>query len=87
MKLRFLCIGGSKMQSMSLLGGLRACSPRIFLKNACFEIESGAFWGTTQNCCAKDRLWKSTVREISLVVHATFCIFEIKCLGRVKSPP
>jgi len=23
-----------------------------------------------QNCFAKDRLWKSAVREISLVVHA-----------------
>jgi len=39
MKLRFLCVGGSKIQSMSLLGGLEACPSEFFLKNAYFEIE------------------------------------------------
>jgi len=50
-KLRFLCVGGfmtlceahSEMQSMSLLGGSGGMPPRKALKNACSEIESGAF--------------------------------------------
>jgi len=30
-----------------------------------------------QNCYAKDRLWKSAVREISLVVHANFVTLKL----------
>jgi len=40
-----------------------------------------------QNSFAKDRLLKSAVREISLAVHATFSIFEIKYVFRGSQEP
>jgi len=65
------------MQSMNLLGGLGACMPpRKVLENVCSDIEFGAFCGT-KLLYAKDRLWKSTVREISLAVHATFVFLKL----------
>jgi len=36
-----------------------------------------------QNCYAKDRLWKSAVREISLAVHANFVFLH---LGGPRAP-
>jgi len=79
MKLRFLCIGGftcsvQEMQSMSLLGGLGA-SPRNFLKIHALRLN--LVHSDTQNCYAKDRLWKSAVREISLAVHANFVFLKL----------
>ena len=41
--------------------------PQKIFEYASSEIESGVFCG--KNCYAKDRLWKSSVREISLAVH------------------
>jgi len=38
-----VCAAHSEMQSISLLGGLGGMPPRKILKNACSEIESGAF--------------------------------------------
>jgi len=76
MKSRFLCVGGSKMQSMSLLEGLGTCLPKKFWKMHALRLNLVP--SEAQNCYAKDRLWKSAVREISLSVHATFCIFKIK---------
>jgi len=70
---------------MGLLRGLGACPPRKFLKMHALRLNLVP--SQAQNCFAKDRPCKSVVREISLAVHATFCIFEIKYLGRVKSPP
>jgi len=72
-KLR-LCAGGFTCSVQSTLQnaknepprGSGGMPPRKYLKNACSEIESGA--SETQNCYAKDRLWKSAVREISLEV-------------------
>jgi len=43
-------------------------------EKACSEIESGGF---DTNCYAKDRLWRSTVREISLVVHVNFVFLKL----------
>jgi len=41
-----------------------------------------------KNCYAKDRLWKSAVREISLAVHATFGILKFSnYLVGVKTSP
>jgi len=44
---------------------------KIF-ENACSEVLSEA-----QSWYAKDRLWKSAVREISLAVHANFVFLKL----------
>jgi len=62
-----VCKAHSEIQSMHLLGVLQVCPPRkmnaLRLDLVLFEV---------QICYAKDRLWKSARREISLAVHATF---------------
>jgi len=75
-KLRFLCVGGSKMQNMMLLEGLGTCSPENFWKTHALRLN--LVFSEAQNCYAKDRLCRSAVREISLAVHATVYIFKIK---------
>jgi len=52
--------------------GYGGMHPRKFLKNACSLVFSDA-----QNFYAKDRLWKFTVREISLAVHTTFVFLKL----------
>jgi len=74
------------MQSMSLLGDLGTFPPEIVRKMHALRLN--LVLSEEQNCYAKDRLWKSAVREISLAVHATFCILKLgNYLGGVKSPP
>jgi len=58
------------MQSISLLGGLGACSPGKFLKIHALRLN--LVLSEAQNSNAKDRLLKSAVRKISLAMHATF---------------
>jgi len=67
-----MCEVHSKMQSMSLLGGLGACPPRKFLKMHTLRLN--LVLSEAQNCYAKDSLWKSAVREISLAVHANLSL-------------
>jgi len=49
--------------------------PRKFLKMHALRLN--LVLSEAQNCYAKDRLWKSTVREISLAVSCYFLSFEI----------
>jgi len=71
-----MCVGGSKMQSISLLGGLGAYPPENFWKVHALRLN--LVLSEAQNCFAKDSFWKSAVSEISLAMYTTFCIFEIK---------
>jgi len=57
-----VCKAHSEMQTMSLLGGVGVC-PRKF-----YALRLNLMISEAQNCCAKDRLWKSA-REISLAVQ------------------
>jgi len=54
--------------------GVWGHAPRKFLKKTCSEIKSGAFW--TQNCYAKDRLWKSAVRALLAHKNSFFPVCE-----------
>jgi len=40
-----------------------------------------------QNCYAKDRFWKSAVREISLAVHANFVFLYLGGITTPINPP
>jgi len=71
------------MQSISLLGDLGACPLENFWKVHALRLN--LMLSEAQNCFAKDRLWESAVREISLAVQV-FLKLSIY-LGGVKSPP
>jgi len=56
-------------------GGLGACPPEKFWKMHALTLN--LVLSEAQNCYAKDRLWKSTVTEISLVMHAIFVFLKL----------
>jgi len=64
-----VCKAHSEMQGMSLLMGSGGMPPENFWKIHVLRLN--LVLSEVQNCYAKDRLWKSAVREISLAVHAT----------------
>ena len=47
---------------------------KIFLKMHALRLN--LVLSEVQNCYAKDRLWKSVVKEISLAVHANFVFLK-----------
>jgi len=77
MKLRFLCVGGFTCSVRSTLWNVKHeplrgvwghALPENFWKMHALRLN--LVLSEAQNCYAKDRLWKSDVREISLTVHA-----------------
>jgi len=68
---RAACEAHSKMQSMSLLGGSGSMPIQKSFEKM-YALSLNLVLSKVQNCYAKDRLWKSAVREISLEVYANF---------------